>query len=66
MRMRLKLRRGEKISHKESGAIYTAIEESQNIPNFYRVLNDSGFILCVAKDELNIPTIDTKDYEKIA
>lgn len=63
MRMRLKPIRGEKVLYLPAGVTVTLLEEVGE--ESVKVIFPLGKIDAVRKDQLNLPIIDTKYYEKL-
>lgn len=64
MRMRLKPIRGEKVLCFSLGSNVTLLEPIG--PDHVKVILPLGNLDTVKKEDLNLPVIDTKFYEKIA
>lgn len=64
MRMRLKPRRGEKRTTSQ-GVEVQILEEIVQGGQVVKVLLPNGKTDVVTKDDLDLPIIDTKDYEKL-
>ena len=61
MRMRWKPNRGERFKD-DQGQEYTILESRGTQ---VRCLGKNGLVCMIAKDSLNLPIIDTKNYEKL-
>lgn len=62
MRMRLRPRRGERLITLGGGEV-TVVEVLEK--DFVKVYGAEGKIFSVPKKGLNLPVIDTRDYERI-
>lgn len=66
MRMRLRLRRGETYRRRGGdGEMLTILHELESDKKMMKVILPSGFTDVVAKADLEVPEIDTKDYERL-
>lgn len=63
MRMRLKPVRGEKILHLPTGLTVTLLDVVEK--EFVKAIFPTGKIDAVRKDSLNLPIINTQNYEKL-
>lgn len=63
MRMRLKPIRGEKILHLPTGLTVTLLETVEK--DYVKAIFPTGKINAVRKDTLNLPIINTHNYEKL-
>lgn len=62
MRMRLKCHRGEKIISLRTGGRVTVLDWNSDT---VKVLNENDKLEVVHKSELDLPVINTQDYEKL-
>ena len=61
MRMRLKAARGARVRNLVNNEMYTVLDYSSET---VKALRENGKIVVIYKSELDLPVIDTGDYEK--
>ena len=70
MRMRMKARRGEKYIICDETITFLQYSGNPEDPDdpmdWCRIIGENGKSRAIPVDDLNLPIIDTKDYEKIS